>query len=83
MTSSIERQVDAIITELRGPERTCTTCYGVGPSLVWVPEGADPDAPEYHPTACPDCGTPAREVMQIIGMSEDEVFPDVPEGESR
>ena len=79
MSSSIDRRVDAIATELRGPERTCTTCYGVGPSLVWVPEGADPDDPEYHPTACPDCGTPARHVLQIIGMSEDEVFPDVPE----
>ena len=47
----------------------CTTCRGHGSITIGVPEDADDDDPRYDPTACPECGTPLRRVMQIVGMN--------------
>lgn len=53
----------------------CHVCGGQGATyaIVCVPEGADPDDPQYGPEACPACGKGPRSVMRIIGMTEDEL----------
>jgi hypothetical protein len=55
--------------------RTCQTCYGARYALIFVPEGEDHAAPEYTPTHCPGCGLPLVATQQIIGISEEEMFP--------
>lgn len=52
----------------------CTTCWDTATAIVFVPEGEDPDAPEWTPTACPGCGVPLRHYRQIVGISEAEAY---------
>lgn len=69
---------DGRITRLeeRIRRRRCQTCWGSGATIVLVPEGEDADSEQYNPNACPECGKPYRVVRQIIGISEEEMFPE-------
>jgi hypothetical protein len=54
----------------------CRHCWDTGSGLVFVPDGANPDAPEFNPTACPRCGRPYDVLRQIVGISEAEFVGD-------
>ena len=71
MSRDLEGRISRL--EDRLGTRQCTTCYGAAYAIVFVPDGADENAPEYFPTHCKGCGIPLRAVQRIIGMSEDEV----------
>ena len=53
---------------------SCRTCRGSGPcAVVGIPEGVDPDDPAYESRPCPECGRAPRNVLRIIGMSDQEL----------
>lgn len=71
MSTSMNGRITRL--EDRLTSRTCGTCHGGAFAIVYVPDGADENAPEYCPSQCRECGIPLRHVQRIIGMTEDEV----------
>lgn len=69
---------DSRITRLedRIRRRQCRSCWGSGATIVMVPDGEDADSERYKPTECPECGKRYRVVRQIVGISEEEMFPE-------
>lgn len=74
MPGYLEGRITHLESRIRN--RACTTCYGAAYAHVFVPQGEDPDAPEYNPTHCTECGMPLRTISQIIGIAEWEMFPE-------
>lgn len=72
--SNISQRVTRL--EQRMQDRSCTTCHGAAYATVYVPAGEDEDAPAYSPTHCPECGVALWHVLKIVGISEQEMFPD-------
>lgn len=72
MSSNLEGRLRRI--ESRVMTRTCHTCWGSATAVVFVPDGADEEAPEYQPTHCKECGRALQHVTRIIGISEDEMY---------
>ena len=51
----------------------CGTCFGWPQRVVGIPDGADLDDPAYEPRPCPECGRAPRNVLRIIGMTDEEL----------
>ncbi len=52
---------------------SCATCHGSGRFVLAVPDDAAPDDPAYLPKVCPECGRAVRNVLRIIGMTQEEI----------
>ncbi len=53
--------------------RSCGTCDGSGRFVLAIPDDADPDDPAYLPETCPECGVPVRNVLRIIGLTQEQI----------
>jgi len=67
------------LTELETTLRTvtartsCATCHGSGRFVLAVPDDAAANSPASLPESCPECGVPVRNVLRIIGMTQEEI----------
>lgn len=71
MRNDISTRLQRLEVLAGGP--SCQTCHGAGNLLLAVPDDADPDDPAYLPETCPECGREVRNVLRIIGMTQEEI----------
>ncbi|HEV2128688.1 MAG TPA: hypothetical protein VGR22_08730 [Thermomicrobiales bacterium] len=83
MSRLLESQIARIEERAQRTLRdTCTRCWGRGAIILCVPNEEDAHLPEYNSTACPGCGMQLRFFRRVIGISEEEMFPEMVESDN-